>query len=69
MRCKANNRIYLQIYGVIIPLFMGLNGFGFAGVLRRKGGRLLKKRGGQRDKFGGFGGNFTRKGLTILSCI
>ena len=25
---------------------MGLNGFGFAGVLRRKGGRLLKKRGG-----------------------
>ena len=48
---------------------MGLNGFGFAGVLRRKGGRLLKKRGGLRDKFGGFGGNFTRKGLTILSCI
>jgi len=49
VRCKANNRIYLQIYGVIIPLFMGLNGFGFAGVLRRKGGRLLKKRGGGRE--------------------
>lgn len=49
MRCKANNRIYLQIYGVIIPLFMGLNGFGFAGVFRRKGEAIKEEgEGGRR---------------------
>ena len=49
---------------------MGLNGFGFAGVFRRKGEAIKEEgEGGEKDKFGGFGGNFTRKGLTILSCI